>query len=64
MNFFVWIRGLRGPEPQLHLRNPQESIDWKVMEDNVIGIVKLKEHEHDYTLAQAVAAYPCPEWAR
>lgn len=60
MNFFVWIRGLRGPEPQLHLLDPRSLLSWKTLEDSVIGIVQLKEHERDYTLAQAIAAYPCP----
>jgi hypothetical protein len=61
MNYFVWLRGLRGPEPQLHLNNPRQSIHWPEMESRVIGIVALKDHERGYTLAQAVAVYPCPE---
>lgn len=63
MNYLVWLRGLRGSEPQLHLLDPRQSIDWTAREASVIAIIELKEYERDYTLAQAAAAYPCPEAA-
>jgi hypothetical protein len=61
VNYLVWIRGLRGPEAQLQLLDPRSSIDWKTREGSTIAIFKLKDYEHDLTLDQAIAAYPCPE---
>jgi hypothetical protein len=60
MNYFIWLRGTRGPEPQLHLIDPRSLNSWKILETSIIAIVELKVWERDYTLAQAIAAYPCP----
>ncbi|WP_024516968.1 hypothetical protein [Bradyrhizobium sp. Tv2a-2] len=60
MGFLVWLRGNKGPTAQLRLMDPRSSIDWKVMQENVIQIVTLAEHERGYSLDQAVAAHPCP----
>lgn len=58
-----WVRGTRGPSPQLHLRNPMESIDWQTMQSKIISIVELPEHERELDLDTVAKAHPCPEAA-
>lgn len=61
LNFLVWVRGTRGPSPQLHLRNPQESIDWNATQSSVISIIELPEDERLLSLDEAARRHPCPE---
>lgn len=61
MNFIVWSRGSKGhPTAALHLLDPRNLMSWKEQEQSAIAVIPLLEHERDYTLAQAVAAHPCP----
>lgn len=60
MNFLCWWRGLKGPYAALHLLNPTSLGSWKEVEDRSIAVIPLKETEHDLTLDEAVALYPCP----
>lgn len=54
---FVWLRGLRGPEPQLWTK-PLVGVD-KGQIDRVVFSIDIEDRD-TVTLDQCIAAYPAP----
>lgn len=62
MNFLVWRRGFAGPTASLDLMDPRQSVDWPLLQQQIITIITLPPAQQNFTLAEAIAAHPCPPY--
>lgn len=56
--YFVWVRGLEGPEPQKWTRMDFGVGDWK--RPLVLAWLELPEHERRLSLSMLATRYPPP----
>ena len=59
--YFVWVRGLVGPEPQKWAALDFGVDDWK--REQVLACLELPEHERHHSLAMLARLYPAPPHA-
>jgi len=62
MTFLVWKRGARGSVASVDTKDPRQSNDWKLLEQQTIQIAPLSDAERGMTLAALTARHPCPPY--
>jgi hypothetical protein len=63
MAFLVWRQGIRGPVASVDAMDPRQSADWKIIQQTMIQIIPLAEHELGMSLSTLIVLHPCPEIA-
>lgn len=63
MNFLAWKRGPFGAGvASLEAMDPQQSMDWKMIEQTLVQIVKLTGVEQEMSIDSLIVLHPCPAY--